>query len=602
MVRTAHTQARYTMIRYRNAPSVFVLSLLVPALAACATDAGDSPGAGGAAADLPPDVAELVLVNGKIATLAGEGGEVVSALASREGRIVALGADDDVAGWIGEATDVIDLDGRLAIPGFIEGHGHFMGLGNARMILDLTTADTWDDIVSLVGEAASSAEPGAWISGRGWHQEKWSEAPEPMVEGQPVHGGLSAVSPANPVILTHASGHASFVNARALELAGIDADTPNPPGGEIVHDADGQPTGVLRETAQRLARGAFAEEDTNLSEAERDARAREQVRLANEELLRKGVTSFQDAGSGFATVDLLKALADEGELSVRLYVMLQGGLQTLEGRLDEYYMVGYGGDRLTVRSIKQVADGALGSHGAWLLEPYADMPSSIGLPTTPPEEIERIARLAIERGYQLNTHAIGDRANREVLDLYKRTFDDHPEMTDLRWRVEHAQHVNPADVPRFAELGVIASMQGVHACSDGPWVILRLGPGRARSGAYVWRDFMRAGVIVTNGTDVPVEDADPLASFHCTVTRVIEGGGTFFEGQAMTREEALRSYTWANAYAAFEEDLKGTLEVGKLADITVLSRDILTIPADEILETAVDYTIIGGRTEYSRQN
>jgi len=591
------------MIRHREVPSVLVLPFLLLALAACATDAGDSAEAGrAAAADPPMDVAELVLTNGKIATLAGEGGEVVSALASRDGRIVALGADDEVSGWIGEGTEVIDLGGRLAIPGFIEGHGHFMGLGNARMILDLTTADTWDDIVSLVGEAASSAEPGAWISGRGWHQEKWSEPPDPMVEGQPVHDGLSAVSPANPVILTHASGHASFVNERALELAGIDADTPNPPGGEIVHDATGRPTGVLRETAQRLARAAFAEEEANRSEAEREARAREQVRLANQELLRKGVTSFQDAGSGFGTVDLLKALADEGALPVRLYVMLQGGMATLEGRLDEYYMVGYGGDRLTVRSIKQVADGALGSHRAWLLAPYSDMPSSIGLPTTPPEEIERIARLAIERGYQVNTHAIGDRANREVLDLYARTFADHADMSDLRWRIEHAQHVNPADIPRFAELGVIASMQGVHACSDGPWVILRLGPGRARSGAYVWQDFMRAGVIVTNGTDVPVEDADPLASFHCTVTRVIEGGETFFEGQAMTREEALRSYTWANAYAAFEEDLKGTLEVGKLADITVLSRDILTIPADEILETVVEYTIIGGRPEYSRSN
>ncbi len=591
------------LIRHREGPSVFVRSFLLLALAACATDAGDSGAAGGAAAaDPATGVAELVLTNGKIATLAGEGGEAVSALASRDGRIVALGADDDVSGWIGEDTEVIDLGGRLAIPGFIEGHGHFMGLGNARMILDLTTADTWDDIVSLVGEAASSAEPGAWISGRGWHQEKWSAAPDPMVEGQPVHDGLSAVSPANPVILTHASGHASFVNERALELAGIDAETPNPPGGEIVHDATGRPTGVLRETAQRLARAAFGEEEANRSEAEREERAREQVRLANEDLLRKGVTSFQDAGSGLGTVDLLRTLADEGALPVRLYVMLQGGAETLAGRLDEYYMVGYGGDRLTVRSIKQVADGALGSHGAWLLQPYADMPSSTGLPTTPPEEIERVARLAIERGYQVNTHAIGDRANREVLDLYERTFADHADMSDLRWRIEHAQHIDPADIPRFAELGVIASMQGVHACSDGPWVTLRLGEGRARSGAYVWQDLMRAGAIVTNGTDVPVEDSDPLASFHCTVTRLVEDGGTFFEGQAMTREEALRSYTWANAYAAFEEDLKGTLEVGKLADITVLSRDILTIPADEILETVVDYTIIGGRAEYRREN
>ena len=588
------------MIRRISLPRRSALPFLLVAVA-CAPETGDSPEATGAGdAPLPEGVAELVLTNGKIATL-DEGNAVVSALAARDGRIAALGADDEVEGWIGEGTRVIDLAGRLAIPGFIEGHGHFMSLGNAKMILDLTTADTWGDIVGLVGEAAATAEPGAWITGRGWHQEKWSRPPSPMVEGQPVHDGLSSVSPENPVILTHASGHASFVNGKALELAGIDAETPDPPGGEIVHDAEGRPTGVLRETAAGLVRRAFNEDEASRSEVEREAMAREQVRLANEDLLRKGITSFQDAGSGFETVDLLKTLADEGALPVRMYVMLRGGVEALAGRLDEYRMVGYADNRLTVRSIKQMVDGALGSHGAWLLQPYADMPSSAGLATTPPQEIERVARLGIEHGYQVNTHAIGDRGNREVLDLYERTFEDHPDRTDLRWRIEHAQHVNPADIPRFAELGVIASMQGIHACSDGPWVMLRLGEGRARSGAYVWQDLMRAGAIVTNGTDVPVEDADPLASFHCTVTRIIEGG-TFFEDQSMSREEALRSYTWANAYAAFEEDLKGTLELGKLADVTVLSRDILTIPADEILETDVDYTIIDGRVEYSREN
>ena len=591
------------MTRSMTPQRLAVVPLLVAAFAACAPEPGERPEATPATFDapLPEGVAELVLRNGRIVTLDAEDA-VASALASRDGRIAALGSDADVEGWIGEGTRVIDLGGRLAIPGFIEGHGHFMGLGDAKMILDLTTADTWDDIVDMVADAVADTEPGAWIAGRGWHQEKWSRPPDPMVEGQPVHDGLSAVSPDNPVILTHASGHASFVNAKALELAGIDADTPNPPGGEIVHDAAGQPTGVLRETAEWVAQGAFNEEAAKRSEAEREARARTQVRLANEDLLRKGITSFQDAGAGFETVDLLRTLADEGALPVRMYVMLRGSAELLEGRLDDYRMIGYADNRLTVRSIKQVADGALGSHGAWLLQPYADMPSSTGLPTMTPEQIERVARLAIERGYQVNTHAIGDRGNREVLNLYERTFADHPDRTDLRWRIEHAQHINPADIPRFAELGVIASMQGIHACSDGPWVMLRLGEGRARSGAYVWQDLMRAGAIVTNGTDAPVEDADPLASFHCTVTRVIEGGGTFFEGQAMTREQALRSYTWANAYAAFEEDLKGTLEVGKLADITVLSRDILTIAAAEILDTEVDYTIIGGRVEYSREN
>ena len=564
-------------------------------LTACGDAAMDeSPPAPAAVAPAP---STLVLLNGKIVTLDEEAPEA-TALAARDGRIVAIGSDADVQEWVGDDARVIDLGGQLAIPGFIEGHGHFMGLGNAKMILDLTTASTWQDIVDQVAQAASTAEPGAWILGRGWHQEKWDEMPSPAVEGLPVHDGLSAASPDNPVALTHASGHASFVNAMALELAGIDANTADPDGGEIVHDANGEPTGMLRETAQRLTGRARAEAEAGRSEAEILAEQRERVRLANEELLAKGITSFQDAGSGFGTIDLLKDMADGGQLPVRLYVMLAGNARSLEGRLDEYRMIGYGGDYLTVRSIKQVIDGALGSHGAWLLQPYADMPSSEGLATNPPETIEALARLAIEHDFQVNTHAIGDRGNREVLDLYERTFNDHPDKSDLRWRVEHAQHIDPADIPRFGEMGVIASMQGIHGCSDGPWVMLRLGEARARTGAYMWQDLAAAGAVVTNGTDVPVEDVDPLASYHCTVTRVVADGSQFYPDQAMTRLQALRSYTVNNAYAAFEEDIKGTLEVGKLADITVLSHDILTIPADEILETSVTYTIVDGVVRY----
>jgi predicted amidohydrolase YtcJ len=503
-----------------------------------------------------------------------------------------------MAEWMTGDARVIDLGGQLAIPGFIEGHGHFMGLGNARMILDLTNAGTWQDIVDQVADAASNAEPGAWILGRGWHQEKWSEAPSPMVEGLPVHDGLSAVSPNNPVALTHASGHASFVNGLALEVSGIDADTPNPDGGEIVHDANGEPTGMLRETAQRLTGRARAEAEAGRSESEILAEEREKARLANAELLRKGITSFHDAGTGFGTVDLYKQLADEGQLPVRLYVMLAGNESSLRDRLDQYRLIGYGDNHLTVRSIKQVIDGALGSHGAWMLQPYADMPSSEGLATNPPAGIEAVARLGIEHGFQVNTHAIGDRGNREVLDIYERTFGANPDRQDLRWRIEHAQHIDPADIPRFAELGVIASMQGIHGCSDGPWVMIRLGEARARTGAYMWQDLAAAGAVVTNGTDVPVEDVDPLESYHCSVTRKVVDGSQFYPDQAMPRVDALRSYTINSAYAAFEEDLKGTLEVGKLADITVLSRDILTIPADQILETDVVYTIIGGQVLY----
>jgi predicted amidohydrolase YtcJ len=572
----------------------------VLSLSACTEAAPDSPGETPAVTTaVAAAPSTLVLTNGKIVTL-DESLTEATALAARDGRIVAIGSDADVAEFMTDDARVIDLAGQLAIPGFIEGHGHFMGIGNARMILDLTIATTWQDIVDQVAEAAANAEPGTWILGRGWHQEKWEEAPNPMVEGLPVHDGLSAVSPDNPVALTHASGHASFVNAMALELAGIDVDTPNPDGGEIVRDGDGEPTGMLRETAQGLTGRARAEARQGRSEAELIATEREKVRLASEELLRKGITSFQDAGSGFGTVDLLKQMAEEGQLPVRLYVMLRGSVNSLEGRLDDYRMIGHGDNHLTVRAIKQVIDGALGSHGAWLLQPYADMPTSEGLATNPPSSIEAVARLGIEHGYQVNTHAIGDRGNREVLDLYERTFSDYPDQTDLRWRIEHAQHIDPADIPRFGELGVIAAMQGIHGCSDGPWVMLRLGEARARSGAYMWQDLAAAGAVVTNGTDAPVEDVDPLPSYHCSVTRIVADGSQFYPDQAMGRIEALKSYTINNAYAAFEEDLKGTLEVGKLADITVLSRDILTIPANEILETEVSYTIIDGVVRYER--
>lgn len=543
------------------------------------------------------EAADLVITNGKLVTV-DEGRPEAEALAVSGDRIVAVGSQEEIAPYVGESTRVIDLEGRLAIPGFIEGHGHFMSIGNAKMILDLTRAGTWQAIVDMVAEAAEAAEPGEWIQGRGWHQEKWARTPEPSVEGLPVHHGLSAVSPENPVVLRHASGHASFVNARAMELAGLTRETEDPEGGEIVRDPDGEPTGVLRETAQGLVGGAFARDRADRSPAEIAAEAREMARLASQEVLSKGITSFHDAGAGFATLDLFKQLADEGALPVRLYVMVRDSHDEMEEKLADYRVVGYANHHLTIRSVKQIIDGALGSHGAWLLQPYADLPRSSGLATTPPDQIERVARLAIERGFQVNTHAIGDRANREVLDLYQRTFEANPEKQDLRWRIEHAQHLHPDDIPRFAGLGVIASMQAIHACSDGPWVIQRLGEARAAQGAYMWKALWESGAVVTNGTDAPVEDVDPLASFHCTVTRRLPDGSAFFPDQALSREQALRSYTMNNAYAAFEEGIKGSLTPGKLADIVVLSNDIMTIPADEILSTRVLYTIVGGEIAY----
>ncbi|MFQ5690625.1 MAG: amidohydrolase [Gemmatimonadota bacterium] len=596
-----------------NSKSLVVAAVLLAAgalslLFAAADGSSSIPGAGGRNGAEPAahggagvqEEADLVLENGHVVTVDPKRPEA-EAVAVAGGRIVAVGSDREIRERVGPSTRVIDLEGRLAVPGFIEGHGHFMGLGRARMILDLRTARTWDDIVAMVGEAARRAKPGEWIQGRGWHQEKWDRRPVPSVEGLPVHESLSRVSPDNPVILGHASGHASFVNARAMELAGITADTPDPPGGEIVRDAAGRPTGMLRETAQGLVSRAMARDLAARPPAAIEAERREMARLAFQDALSKGITSFQDAGSSFETIDFLERLADEGEVPVRLYVMVRDSYQALAKKLDRYRTVGYADDHLTVRAVKQAVDGALGSHGAWLLQPYTDLPRTSGLATTPPERIERVARLAIEHGYQLNTHAIGDRGNREVLDLYERTFRAHPEKRDLRWRIEHAQHLDPADIPRFARLGVIASMQAIHACSDGPWVIDRLGETRAQQGAYVWQTLLRSGAVVTDGTDTPVEDIDPIASFACAVTRKLKDGSVFFPEQRMSREQALRSYTLSNAYAAFEEDIKGSLTPGKLADITVLSKDIMRVPADEISSVRVVYTIVGGKVLYRNE-
>ena len=540
--------------------------------------------------------ADLVLTNGQVVTVDEKLPEA-QALAVRGGKIEAVGSVKEINRYIGSATQVIDLGGKLAIPGLIDSHGHFMGLGSSKLILDLTKARNWDDIVAMVGEAAKAARPGEWIRGRGWHQDKWDKVPEPNVDGLPFHEALSKVTPDNPVVLTHASGHSSLVNAKAMELAGITAKTPDPPGGQIVRDAKGRPIGAFIETAQGLVRSRAGQEERPTPE-ELVARARKQVELAAQECLANGVTTFHDAGASFETVELYKKMAEEGALGVRLYVMLNAGNKTLQEKGAAAKIIGAADNHVTARAIKRLIDGALGAHGAWLLEPYADLPSSTGLNTSPIPDLKETAKFAVENGFQLAIHAIGDRGNRETLDIYEEAFKAHPDKTDLRWRIEHAQHLSAADIPRFGGLGVIAAMQGIHCTSDGPWVFKRLGEKRAEEGAYVWRKLMSAGAVISNGTDVPVEPVDPMACFYATVTRKMKDGTAFFPDQRMTREEALRSYTLNGAYAGFEEALKGSLTPGKLADITVLDRNILTCPEEEIPSAKVVYTIVGGKILY----
>jgi predicted amidohydrolase YtcJ len=540
--------------------------------------------------------ADLILVNGKIVTVDDTAPAAVW-LAVRGDRIAALGSGPkDYARYVGEATEVIDLGGALTIPGIVESHGHFTSLGSSKMILDLTKARSWEEIIALVAEAAQTAKPGEWILGRGWHQDKWDRVPEPSVQGLPVHDALSKATPGNPVLLTHASGHSSLANAKAMELSKITATTTDPAGGQIVRDARGRAIGAFLETAQSLVRYQAGHDTPE----EARAKTRKAVELAARECLVHGVTTFHDAGNSFATIDLYKQMAEEGSLPVRLYVMLSAGNEALAERGLSYRMIGAVDNHLTVRTIKRLIDGALGAHGAWLLEPYADLPSSTGLNTEPVEDMKATAKFAIENGFQLSTHAIGDRANRETLDIYEEAFQAHPEKRDLRWRIEHAQHLSLDDIPRFGRLGVIPAMQAIHCTSDGPWVLKRLGEKRAEEGAYVWRKLMDAGAVIPNGTDVPVEPIDPMSCFYAAVTRKLKDGTTFFPGQKMTREEALRSYTINGAYAGFEEGIKGSLTPGKLADITVLSRDILTCPEDDIPGTEVLYTIIGGKVLYRK--
>jgi len=550
-----------------------------------------------AGSGLGAEPADLVLRGGKIVTL-DPARPLAEAIAIAGERIVAVGTTAEIAPRIGPETKVLDVAGKFVMPGFIEGHGHFFSLGEQKLKLDLANTTSWDEVVAAVAKTAEKTPKGKWIEGRGWHQGKWKRVPEPNVEGYPVADALSRVSLDHPVVLTHGTGHMCLANAKAMELAGVTAATRPPAGGEILRDAKGQPTGVFRESAMELIYRAlnWALRERSAEEVRNEQLAA--IRLATEECLQHGVTSFQDAGSSTAEVDLLKELADRGELKVRLWVMLNEGNGVLSRKLASYRTIGHGQGHLTVRGIKRMIDGALGTHGAWLLAPYDDLPASSGLNLQPLSELRETAELAIQHDYQLCVHAIGDRANREVLDLMEEVFRQHPEKKDLRWRIEHAQHIHPDDIPRFAKIGVIASMQANHATSDGPFVVQRLGQRRASEGAYAWRRLLDAKTVVINGTDVPVERIDPIACFYSAVTRKMADGVAFFPEQAMTRDEALRSYTASAAWAAFEEQEKGTLSAGKLADIVVLSGDLLTVPADQILRVRVETTIVGGQVLY----
>jgi len=542
--------------------------------------------------------ADLVLRNGRIITMDNRWPQV-SALAVKGDRISAVGSDRDMLRYTGKETQVIDLKGMLTIPGFIEGHGHFYSLGASLMELELRNAENWDAIIALVAAEVKNKKPGTWIVGRGWHQDKWTTKPQPNVGGLPIHHKLSAVSPQNPVFLSHTSGHGVFINQAAMLASGISEKSVNPSGGEIVRDENGEPIGMLRENAAQPVRDALKAYQTERTIQEVKAAMRQQVKLAAQNAIENGITSFQDMGSTWEELDHLKVMAAEGSLPIRLYMAVQEPAVEMEEKLADYRLVGYGNNFLTIRCIgEKVLDGALGTHGGWLLESYTDLPRSFGLNVTPVPEIRHSAELAIKHDYQLAIQGIGDRAARELFNIYEEQFTIHPEKKDLRWRIEHAQVTHPDDLLRYAALGVIPGIQGIFACSDGPWVVDRLGVERTKERGYLFRSMAESGALIMNGTDPPVEEISPIASFHCSITRELSDGSIFQPEQRLTREQALQSYTINNAFASFEEDLKGSITPGKLADITVLSKDIMTVPEDEILETEIVYTILGGEVVY----
>ena len=550
--------------------------------------------------------ADMVIHNGTIYTMS-DYNPIAETVIVKDGKIMNVGNQINYRSYIGEKTKILDLNGATMIPGFIEGHGHFMGLGYAKMRLDLSVVESYDELVDMVAETVEKAPPGEWILGRGWHQSKWYPTPSPLVKGFQTHDKLSAVSPNNPVWLTHASGHAGFANAKAMEIGGITAESEFGFGGEIIKNLRNQPTGIFNERAQNLI-SKHVESPSYDAGSKSDSDTDQQnsnlaLELAVKECLENGITSFHDAGAGKESIQTFRDGINSNKLKIRLYVMLTSRNPEL---LEEWYKrgpeIGTGNDYLTIRSIKLNADGALGSRGAWLLNEYTDRPGHFGMATQSIDYVYEVSKNGLKHGFQVNAHAIGDRANREILNQYQKVFNENPEKAnDLRWRIEHAQHIDPEDIPRFGELGVIPSIQGIHMSSDRPWAINRLGRKRIVESAYVWRDLIDHGAVIVNGTDVPVEPIDPIASFYASVTRKTLKGipkNGYEPKQKMTRLEALKSYTINAAFAAFEEKIKGSIEIGKYADFTVLSKNIITVPDNQLLNTKVLYTIINGKIEY----
>ena len=528
--------------------------------------------------------ADLVVTNAQIYT-SDVNRPVVEALVVRAGRIAFVGSNRGALALAGPRTERLDLAGKTVITGMVDAHAHLLGLGQALRTVDLVGTRSYDEVIARVVERAKTARPGEWIRGRGWDQNDWADT------RFPTHAALSRAVPNNPVYLTRVDGHAALVNAKALELAQVTAATPDPSGGRFIRDSANNPTGVLVDNAQGIVGRVIPVPSR--------AELKEQTLAAIAEANRWGLTGIHDAGVAPEGIAVYEELAKEGRYNLRNYVMVRSSDSVLDAFMQRGPQKALYDGRLWIRAIKLVADGALGSRGAALLEPYSDDPGNTGLITTPPERIKSVAVRALKAGFQLNVHAIGDRANRIVLDQFETALREVP-TADHRFRIEHAQILRYQDIPRFAELDVIPSMQGSHQTSDMYWVPNRLGWARAQ-GAYAWRSLLNTGVVIPNGSDFPVEAVNPLISFHSFFTRQDADNfppGGWMPEQRTTRQEALLSITLWPAYAAFMESESGSLTAGKYADFVVLDRDIMAVAPEAVLGTHVLLTVLGGKAVY----
>lgn len=534
--------------------------------------------------------ADLVLVNGNVYTV-NEKQPHAQAIAIKGDRIVYVGSNSGVKVYQGASSRVVDLRGATVVPGMTDAHAHFVGIGQREMTLNLEGITTLEDFLAKVKARVDQANPGEWITGRGWIETFWKPPVFPTRED------LDKIAPNNPVYLTRADGHGAVANSAALKIGGVTKETKDPFGGQILHDKEtGEPTGMLLDTAQGfVSRHIPSGGGDNIEQA---------MVLANKRSVELGWTQIQDAGGGYRDVDLLKKLYGEGKLKIRIYKAVYGPGPEAQRLLAEGPIIGAHGNRLNVRSIKVVSDGALGSRGAALLEPYSDAPDSKGFLRVKEEDLLPMLEEALRKGIQVETHAIGDYANRFVLDEYEKALKAVPladrKLGNPRWRDEHSQIINPADIPRFAKLGIIPSMQPSHAIGDLHFVPSRIGIERTK-GAYAWQSLIKSGAIIPGGSDAPVERGEPMIEFYAAVARKdirgFSGEGWHPEEKA-TREQALKMFTIWPAYAAFEEKLRGSIQVGKLADLTILSADIMKIPEMDILKARCLMTVIGGEVVY----